>query len=198
MATEERVKILIWSGPKHFGKTAAAAELAERARQHGLAVAGVLQPSVRQAGSLVGFDVVDILTGRRVALARVADSPSPSVGKYAFKAAGLALGLDALRIESTRQAVLVIVDEFGPLELAGKGWRKEVDLLLEATDALLVLVVREELQEKVQHLYKNYPSVKLVADRQQSINKVIDILRNRYTKESQICHGVAKSSLMVC
>ena len=52
-------------------------------------------------------------------------------------------------------------------------------MLLASTDALVVLIVREELQEKVQNLYKNYPSLKLAANKQESVNEVVNILRNR-------------------
>ena len=58
--TPAEARLVIWTGPKHSGKTTAAALLAGRARGRGLDVAGVLAPSVIRGGELVGFDVVDL------------------------------------------------------------------------------------------------------------------------------------------
>ena len=98
---------------------------------------------------------------------------------WAFTEAGLKLGRAALNPSAAGSADLIIVDEFGPLELDGRGWRKEVDLLLASTDVPVVLVVRQELEERVQKLYENYPSTKLGATKKDSINKVIKILKER-------------------
>jgi len=144
----------------------------------GFSVAGLLAPVVYKDKQLVGFGAVDLGQAKRIALAsqRV---PASKREKLVFTEAGLKLGKAALSLPAVRAAELVIVDEFGPLELAEKGWRKEIDLLLASTDALVVLIVREELQEKVQNLYKNYPSLKLAANKQESVNEVVNILRNR-------------------
>jgi hypothetical protein len=62
------------------------------------------------------------------------------------------------------------------LELQGQGWRKDIDLILSNIDALIVLVVRNEIAEKVQSLYKNVPAERLDADKGQSIVKVMEML----------------------
>ena len=152
-----RTRLLLLTGPKHSGKTTAAAALAERARAGGLRVVGLLAESVRRDGVLAGFDVVDLATGRRAALAR-RGSPAPPgrqhAGVFAFLDDGLALGAAALSPPAVDGADLVIVDEFGPLELAGRGWREAVDELLAAqVAAAVLLVVRERLVPAVRQLY---------------------------------------------
>ena len=149
---EARAQLIIWTGPKHSGKTTAAEALAESARAGGFAVAGLTAPSVLQAGRLIGFDVVDLRTAARAPLARRGAKGRQRVGEYGFLAAGLAAGARALGAPAL-SADLVIVDEFGPLELRGEGWRAGTDSLVAGARGLIVLVVREELVDAVRRLY---------------------------------------------
>ncbi len=146
------VSLLI--GPKHAGKTTAAAELIRRVRARGRTVAGILAPSIWVDGVLHGFDIVDIATGRRTRLSDIQSAGEQTSGRFRFCAEGLALGQAALSDPAARIADLVIVDEFGPLELRGGGWRDAVDALVGHAAGLLVLVVRQSLAESVAGLYR--------------------------------------------
>ena len=152
-----RTRLLLLTGPKHSGKTTAAAALAERARAAGLCVVGLLAESVRRGGVLAGFDVVDLATGRRAALARRGGPPPPGrqhVGAFAFLDDGLAWGAPARPPPAGGGADLVIVDEFGPLEMAGRGWRAAVDeLIASPAPPAVMLVVRQRLAPAVRQLY---------------------------------------------
>ncbi|GAH57311.1 unnamed protein product, partial [marine sediment metagenome] len=77
--------------------------------------------------------------------------------RFTFTAAGLKLGSIALSPAATKSAELIIVDEFGPLELHGKGWRRSVDSLLTSADALLLLVVRQGIKQPGSEIVCNYP-----------------------------------------
>jgi nucleoside-triphosphatase THEP1 len=180
-----QAKLILWTGKRHCGKTTSVFKLAESVRSEGFTVAGLLAPAVYEGERLVGFDLVDLKRGRRIALAsrRVKTS---DLGCVSFTDEGIRFGKEGLALESARTAELVIVDEFGPLELAGRGWRKEVDLLLASVEAVVVLVVRDELVEQVRDIYKNYPMLILAATGQstgrlsaESIDNVISILRQR-------------------
>lgn len=172
-----RNRFLLWFGAKHSGKSTAAAKLAQRACAEGFTVAGLLAPSVYLNGELMGFDALDL---RNKTQARVADRKTNGnkTERFAFTAAGLKLGSAALSPASTKSAELIIVDEFGPLEIHGGGWRKNVDSLLTSTNALILLVIRQELVEQVQQLYANVPSRKLSASEPESIDEVLTILRS--------------------
>jgi nucleoside-triphosphatase THEP1 len=171
-------KLILFTGRKHSGKTTAAERLARQVRSMGFRVAGLLAPAVYKESRLVGFGAVDLMRNQQIDLAnrRTAEG---NRGRWEFTQEGLKLGKTALNPSAASSADLIIVDEFGPLELDGKGWRKEVDLLLASTDVPVVLVVRQELEEHVQELYENYPSTKLAATKKDSINKVIRILKER-------------------
>jgi len=146
-------EIVLWTGPKHSGKTTAAAALADRARQRGATVAGVLAESVYRGGKLAGFDAVDLGTGHRAVLARRGREGPVRVGEFTFDPKGLALGAEALSLGAAGDADLVIVDEFGSLELSGQGWREPVDALLASARGIVLLVVRTRRLEAVRQLY---------------------------------------------
>ena len=167
-----RDKLILWTGQKHSGKTTGAANLAKFARSEGFNVAGLLAPSIYINGKLLGFDAVDLRNKKRVPLAR------RKTVQFTFLADGIKLGKAALSKGATKSADLVIVDEFGPLELHGRGWRENVDSLLASSSALIVLVVRRELAKAVRRTYTDFPCRNLDAIEPESIDKVIDILRD--------------------
>jgi nucleoside-triphosphatase THEP1 len=168
-------KLILWTGGKHCGKTTRAAEFVHAARNVGFHVAGLLAFSVYDGQKLIGFDVFDVQSKTRVPLARRRDEGD----RFAFAQEGFAFGACVLASQAAQSADLVIVDEFGPLELSGKGWRESVDRLLTLSDALILLVVRQELIRRVQQLYANVPTQQVAALKQGSIDTVVNLLRVR-------------------
>jgi len=170
-------KLVLWTGEKHSGKTTSAANLVKIARGEGFNVAGLLAPSIYKDSELTGFDIIDLQNETRVPLAK-RDRVGNKVGRFRFFDEGIELGIVALSETTTKSADLVIVDEFGPLELDGRLWRQNVDLLLASSTALIILVVRQELADEVQLLYKNFPCRNLAAIEPDSIDEVIRMLKN--------------------
>jgi nucleoside-triphosphatase THEP1 len=173
--------LILWTGPKHSGKTTSAAGLAQAAGEHGFAVAGLLAYAVYRDGQLFGFDACDLRTGARAPLA-VRKMHGGQIGPFHFLAEGVTLGSAALGQAATHGADLVIVDEFGPLELASQGWRPAVDSLISAGPIRLLLVVREELAAAVQQLYADVPSRQLAAAAPESVHEVIRMLADHHVK----------------
>jgi len=165
-------KLILWTGQKHCGKTTSLANLVKIASYEGFVVAGLLAPSTYIDGQLLGFDAVDLRNEKRVPLAR------RKAGQFTFSAEGLKLGNAALSKAATKSVDLVIVDEFGPLELNGQGWRKNVDSLLAASNPLILLVVRQELADEVRQVYRDFPCRHLAAKESESVDKVIEMLKN--------------------
>lgn len=173
-----RNELILWMGEKHSGKTTAVAELVEIANSEGFNIAGVLAPSIYHNGILVGFDVLDVQYKMRAPLARRKINGGKT-GEFIFIANGLKLGNDALNAGINESVELIIVDEFGPLELNGGGWRKSVDSLMARSDVLKLLVVRQELTDAIHQLYIDIPCLKLTATEPKSIDIVIRTLRKR-------------------
>jgi len=175
-------KVVLWYGPKHSGKSTAAMRLVERATAEGFSVAGISAPAVFRDSILAGYDVVDLATGLRTALARLADRDSAETGRFAFEEEGWRLGIAALAPTATAAAALVMVDEFGPLELRGRGWRSAVDKLTPAFGGILLLVVRAELTEEVTRLYARWDLERIPACAPDAVDQMIQVLRLRQPK----------------
>jgi len=170
-----KTRLLIWTADRHSGKTTTAMTLVRRLRERGFTVAGLLAPSLYRSGELLGFDGLDVRTGRRTRLAERKTSPNTPAG-FEITVPGRRLGQQALDPANAGSADLIVVDEFGPLEMAGEGWRKNVDLLLDSAVGLIMLVVRTELADNVQKLYSHVPSRKITATDPDSTDKVLAIL----------------------
>jgi nucleoside-triphosphatase len=171
-------RLILWTGPKHCGKTTSASHLTQAALSEGFNVAGVLEPSLYENSKLLGFDILDLQTQKRAPLARCKSNHNKT-GPFKFTAEGLKLGDTILSAKATIHADLIIVDEFGPLELKGQGWRKNIDSLLASGNHIILLVVRDELVDAVRQLYTNIPCRELAATNRHSIDEVITILKNR-------------------
>jgi nucleoside-triphosphatase THEP1 len=168
-------RLILLTGEKHSGKTTFLKRLAVKLKKEKFRIAGFLAPSIYEGAFLLGYDLVDIQNGRHEEFARrksVEDA-------FQFSEQGLEFGWKILKSKETRNADLIIIDEFGPLELAGLGWRETIDSLLLSTDCIVMLVVRKEIAGKVKKLYKNISSVKLSAKSNESIDGVVELLRYR-------------------
>ena len=172
------MQVLLWTGEKHSGKSTVAGELVVCLQQAGITCGGLLAPGRYSNGKLCGFNAIDIASGvRETLLNRVETGQEPHVGNFAFCDSGVRLAKDALTRPLNGGFDFVIVDEFGTLELIGKGWRSQVDKLVEL-DGVLMLVVREELTQQVAKIYSCCAEDILPASNPDSIGRVLDICKN--------------------
>lgn len=177
--------LLLWTGEKHSGKTTAAMRLVDSVRADGFSVAGLLAPSIYCQGELVGFDALDIATDAKCPLARRVQKgetlPPDTVraGRFRLLPEGIELGEEALRSQAAQAADLVVIDEFGPLELDGGGWRPAVDALVGRQRGAVLLVVRRELAEAVRRLYEDHCPLVVatpLAEEAEKTRKILDDL----------------------
>jgi nucleoside-triphosphatase THEP1 len=162
--------LFLWTGPRHAGKTSKLLQLESAARQQGLPLAGILSLSIYHADQLVGFDLLDITTGQTRPLAR---RPQP-LQRFTFDSAAFAWGNEILARIDTHSVHLIILDEFGPLELRGSGWRLAVDQLIRTTRTPLLLVVRDSLVSAVRPLYPSRDVVVVPFHLPDAISQVLD------------------------
>lgn len=171
-------RLILWTGPKHSGKTTSAAHLIQMARAEGFIVAGILEPSLYDNGELLGFDVLDIKNQKRTPLAR-RNKDKSTTGFFNFIKDGLKFGNTVLSSEAIEFADLVIIDEFGPLELKGEGWHRNIDSLLSSSNAILLIIVRHELKDTFKQLYPDVSCLELEASDKNSAHEAIAILKNK-------------------
>jgi nucleoside-triphosphatase len=142
-------RLILLVGKKHSGKTTFLQRIAGELKRKNFRIAGLLALSIYRGAFLLGYDLVNIQSGGRVKFARRKRTEEP----FKFSDKSWQFGQAILNNKETRRAELIIIDEFGPVEIQGDGWRKCVDSLTKSVKALILLVVREESAEAVSRLY---------------------------------------------
>jgi len=128
------------------GKTATGLRLLTLLRQSGIDVGGFLAPRVLEGDETVGYSLIDIASNTTHPFAGLEPGGVPA-GRFFLSHDGLALAERAVTAALDTAAV-VFIDEVGRLELDGGGHAAAVRRLL-ASDALPILLVRDELADRV-------------------------------------------------
>ncbi len=120
---------VIVHGPKGVGKTKTCLELAERISAGGFSPRGIVSPAVFVYGEKIGYDCLDMTSGEAFPLVRLSDMvggptwfPHGNI-KYAFSFPGFerANRLLTHSVQALDETNIVFLDEFGRLEMEGKG-----------------------------------------------------------------------------
>jgi nucleoside-triphosphatase len=149
--TGSQAPVFILAGDTGSGKTTLARQVVEGLRARGASVGGILAPGLLENGRRTGFDLVNLATGESARLAReraVETGRHVQWSRFSFSPEGLALGQRALG-RGARAADVVLVDEVGPLELAGGGWADALDELVRDRAQPVLLVVRSSIVDEV-------------------------------------------------
>ena len=141
--------VYLVSGPVHSGKTTRLAAWCKGRSD----VGGILQ---LEADGQRFFE--DIQSGRRYLMdAGEREKKVYTIGKYRFYTAAFAWASDLL-VEAPEQPGIkwLVIDEIGPLEMKGEGLAPVLEGLLQSPlpGVQLIIVVREELVEKVLKRYR--------------------------------------------
>jgi len=100
------------------------------------------------------MDVIDIMTGGSKKLARLKGRMRGiDVGRYTISQDGLKHGENAIR-KAIGNCDVVVIDEFGPLEMGGMGISKAAEDAFRRGNALVVL--RKGLKERFMEKYGQY------------------------------------------
>jgi nucleoside-triphosphatase THEP1 len=141
MRPSPRPRAVLLAGPVFSGKSRFVEALAGSLAASGRAVGGFVQRGVFDAGGRkVGYDLVGLSSG---SCRRIANRREDGAG-WRFEDGAFADALGEVRAG----AELVVIDEVGPIELAGRGHAAAVDRALSICPAVLV-VVREALLDEV-------------------------------------------------
>ncbi|MBC7226061.1 MAG: hypothetical protein H5T61_02365 [Thermoflexales bacterium] len=133
--------VVLITGPRGVGKTTLCLRTVTRAKDASYACAGLLTLSEDDRRT-----VVDVRTGDRRSLTASGPTSVP-VGRYLFDPDTLAWGAGILA--HSTPCDLLVLDELGPLEMAGGGWAVGMDVLREGRFSLALVVVRPELVAEV-------------------------------------------------
>ena len=143
---QEKHGCIIIHGGIGTGKTRLAERLAVTLRGRKIKVGGIISPRILSGGETIGYRARDIDTGAERPFATL-NPPGIPIGKFYLSEDALAFALTVIESASAT-AQVVLLDEVGRLELAGKGHAISLRSLLQS-EAIPVLFVRTAFVDKV-------------------------------------------------
>lgn len=138
-------------GDREEGKTAYLGKMVNDLIAEGKKVAGFLAIGITDAAGIrCGFKIRDIETGEEAEFC-VTDGPTQweSVGRFRINPAGLSKGYEWMNPDRIKAADVLVIDELGPLEMAGKGWSGLIGRILQEDPKPMIWTVRRSLAGKI-------------------------------------------------
>jgi nucleoside-triphosphatase len=118
---------LLITGSPGVGKTTVLLKTTDMLKAKGFTVGGMLSREARSSRIRVGFEVIDLYTGKTGWLAHTNQKYGPQVGKYHVNFADLnGVGTEAVE-KANKECDIVAVDEVGPMELFSEKFRHAVE-----------------------------------------------------------------------
>ena len=143
-------RILLITGSPGVGKTTLLLKVVEALKIGSYSVGGMISREVRSCGTRIGFEILDLASGRRGGLAHVNQKTGPRVGKYRVNLEDLdSVGVEAI-LKAVKEYDVIAVDEIGPMELFSENFRRAVSEAFESGKLVLAVVhwkVRDKLIE---------------------------------------------------
>ena len=173
---ESKTRLVLFTGDRHAGKTTAAAGLAQTLQEQGFKVGGFLSLSCYEDQELKGYDLFDLTGQKRMPLAWESTGNEAGHRRFEFNDDAFEYVHKHLLNKEISEADLVIIDEFGPLEIEWGGFREAVDELLVHKPICLLIVVRNRILEEVKRLYQRFDPVVVEALQDGATQEVMNVL----------------------
>lgn len=137
------------TGPVASGKTTYIISQIEKYRSQGIVCGGFYAIRIMQGDQTIGYDLVSAATGQAMPFLRLAGAgTSPDIGRYSIKPEAVKFGESLLKQSSG--AEVIVLDEIGKLELAGKGWYNALRGLSTAGARRILVGARQEVATEVE------------------------------------------------
>jgi nucleoside-triphosphatase len=157
--------MFLLAGNPGVGKTSAVLRIVESLKAKGYSVGGMVSREARVGRDRVGFEILNLSTGKKGWLAHVAQNEGPQVGRYKVNIEDLdAIGVEAITSALTASDVIVI-DEIGPMELHSEKFREAAMKAAESSKLLLGVI----------HWKATDPLLERIKDRGDSEVRVVTI-----------------------
>jgi nucleoside-triphosphatase len=145
-------RLLFITGSSGTGKTSVLLKTLDVLKARGHSVGGMISREVRTCGTRVGFEILDLSSGRRGWLAHVNLKSGPRIGKYRVNMEDLDnIGSEAITT-AVENAEIVAIDEIGPMELHSERFKEAVKKAVESRNLVLGTVhwkARDRLIEEI-------------------------------------------------
>ncbi|MEM2419717.1 MAG: NTPase [Candidatus Bathyarchaeia archaeon] len=170
-------RVLLLTGSPGVGKTTLLLKVADALKTKGYRVGGMVSREVRVGGTRIGFEIIDLASGKRGWLAHVNQKTGPQVGKYRVNLADLdGVGAEAI-LKAVKECDVVAIDEIGPMELFSEKFRRAVQEAFES-GKIVVGVVHWKARDKLVYAVKAHPDTEIFTvtfeNRDKLPQKVVD------------------------
>jgi nucleoside-triphosphatase len=132
-------RILILTGAPGVGKTTVLTKTVDALKAKGVSVGGMVSREVREGGVRVGFEILDLTSGKHGWLAHVNGS-GPQVGRYHVNLNDLDNIGTAAIMQALEKCNAIAIDEIGPMELYSQKFKQAVAQALESKKLVLAVV----------------------------------------------------------
>ncbi|NQS97413.1 MAG: hypothetical protein HQ591_03080 [candidate division Zixibacteria bacterium] len=150
-------KISILTGSLHAGKTSFVKKTIPFLTTQGH-VNGFYTPKVFSGGKFIGYDLVNIEDEIAIPFIRLKnESGWFKFARFYFNPRAIDAGNRIIRL--SMDADILIIDEIGPLEISGQGFRSGLDYCLQNYKGSLLLVCRDFLLEDVHKILRRFAEI---------------------------------------
>ncbi|MCL4429567.1 MAG: NTPase [Chloroflexi bacterium] len=133
-------RVLLLTGAPGVGKTTVLTKVVDALKAKGVSVGGMVSHEVREGNVRVGFEILDLASGKHGWLAHVNQKSGPMVGKYHVNLGDIEnIGTKAI-VEATEKCDVVAIDEIGPMELYSEKFKQAVMEALESPKLVMAVV----------------------------------------------------------
>ncbi len=132
-------RVLILTGAPGVGKTTVLTKTVDALKAKGVSVGGMISREVRKGNVRVGFEILDLTSGKLGWLAHVAQK-GPQVGKYHVNLEDLDNIGTAAITQALEKCSAIAIDEIGPMELYSQKFKQAVTQALESKKLVLAVV----------------------------------------------------------
>jgi nucleoside-triphosphatase len=176
-------RVLLLTGAPGVGKTTLLSKVVDELRAKGLSVGGMISREVRDGCARMGFEVIDLNSGKHGWLAHVDQKTGPQVGKYRVNLADLErIGVEAIA-EATQKCVAVAIDEIGPMELFSAKFKIAVKKALDSSKIVLA-VVHAKAKDPLIAEAKSRSDAEIFVVTKQNRDGLVDLLTGKATSSS--------------
>lgn len=145
-------RLLFITGSPGSGKTTVLLKAIEALKARGHRVGGMISREARTSGTRVGFEILDLGSGRRGWLAHVNQKQGPRVGRYRVNLEDLNdIGAGAI-LKAVENFDVIAIDEIGPMELHSERFKEAVKRVVESGTLVIGTVhwkARDKLIERI-------------------------------------------------
>ena len=174
-------RVLLLTGNPGVGKTTVLMKAVSALKEKGYRVGGMISREAREGGTRIGFEILDLNSGRSGWLAHVNQKKGPQVGKYRVNREDLDfIGAKAIA-DAVEKCAIIAIDEIGPMELFSGKFKEATRNALESLKPVLAVVHWKARDEMINEA-KSREDSEIFTVIQENRDKLTEILAQKTLK----------------